>query len=308
VGGGLMAVALVDPKSIDLWDKVLDLTLINEDGTTEVVLTPGPDSTGPTHGRKQTVRLKGKLLPSNVIIGLELRVTNLYLSKPLSSYKKIRVEAGYRKGVTMAFEGSVQFAFQELPGPDAVVCFQFLLGDLTTWTGTFYSGSFDQGVSLSAVVNFIAASMQLTPRYNVVPDPVLPADLPFTGLTKDLLPMLENLFSKHDAEGNDVGLRLCPFGGFLLAYTMDQGLTQELAYRMDFVTHAKHNSAGWEIQAPWVPNIVPGQLVVIDPKYFRQDFGGSLVSKTNTYRVLMIEFDFCTTDSTNMMTLVALAA
>ena len=308
-----MAVALLNPTTVPLWDKVLDLTLINEDGTQDVITTPSADATGVTHGRKQTVRLKGRLLPSNILIGLELRVTNLYLVKSLTSYKRIRVDAGYRgmsggQSVTTAFEGSIQFSFQELPGPDSVVCFQFLLGDLTTWTGALYAGTLEGGTSLFANLQFIAATMGLTLRYNVSPDRVLPADLPYTGLTKDLLPELENMFAAHDDKQNDIGLRLCPIGKFLLAYTMDQGLSQEVAVRLDYITHAKHTSYGWEIQAPWVPNIVPGQLIVIDPKYFRQDFGGSLVSKTNTYRVLVIEFDFCTTDATNMMTLVALAA
>ena len=118
-----------------------------------MILTPSADATGSTHGRKQTVRLKGRLLPSNILIGLELRVTNLYLAKPLSSYKSVRVKAGYRgqsggQSVTTAFEGSIQFAFQELPGPDSVVCFQFLLGDLTNWTGALYAGTLEGGTSL----------------------------------------------------------------------------------------------------------------------------------------------------------------
>ena len=73
--------------------------------------------------------------------------------KSLTSYKRIRVDAGYRgmsggQSVTTAFEGSIQFSFQELPGPDSVVCFQFLLGDLTTWTGALYAGTLEGGTSL----------------------------------------------------------------------------------------------------------------------------------------------------------------
>ena len=292
--------------SEQLLDKVINLTLYRMDGSFDQILTPNAAT---LEGRKPTIRLKGRLVTQDTLLQVELRITNLYINTPLSAYKKIQVEAGYASAPLMAFTGSILVAYQELPGPDGVTVFQLLLGDLATWRDTFFSGQYFAGQSLTTVLSDVAKQLDLTLQNNIVPDLQLPIDVQFNGFTKDLLHHLKTLFTFYSTEtGEKVGVEICPYGDKLLAYFSDQGITQGIVYRLDFISHAKHNSAGFEIMAPWIPALAPGQLITINPKFFRQDFGGSQVSPGTMFRIYMIDFDFCTTDSTNMMSLLTVGA
>ena len=289
-----------------LYDKVINLTLIKADGSYDQILTPAPDV---LEGRKPTLRLKGRLVSQDTLLQVELRVTNLYVKDPLSSYKSITVEAGYRTAKLVAFSGTILVAYQELPGPDGVTMFQFLLGDLNIWRGTFFSGTFLAGTMLSEACTDIANLLNISVQYNVSPDIPLPVDIPYTGFANGLIHEFKKNFAKYDPDtGTDIGVQFTPIGDTLYVFYADQGLTQSSVYRLDFISHAKHNSAGFEIIAPWVPALRPGQLVYIEPKYFRQDFGGSLVAIGNLYRIYMIDFSFCTTDQENTMTLLTIGA
>lgn len=289
-----------DLTQIDLFDKVIDLTLTNVDGTVDRIVTPEPGQ----QGRKPTLRLKGELLPSNVLIQNELRVTNLYLSKPLSSYKKISVEAGYRRGRRLSFRGQVNVAFQELPGPDGITNFQFIVGFIDDWTSVTYNGTFEAGVSLRTVCQQIADMLHMTLSFSF-PDTTLPTDVSWSGLVKDLLPHLESMFPAYDSDGNNIGLRFVPWGDILAVSRWDLGLTGEPVFQLDYVTVAKHTSFGYEIQAPWVPGVRPQSIVRIDPKYFRETFGGAFTpSSQSMFRVITMDMDFSTTDDTNYMSLV----
>jgi hypothetical protein len=298
-------VANINFNSIDLWDKVIDVTLITADGETDTIQTPDP---GEGMGRKPTIRLKGKLIPQNTLLQVELRVTNLYLARPLSDYKTVKVQAGYRKTLQVGFTGSILVAFQELPGPDGVTCFQLLLGSMDAWTGATFSGEIAEGTMLSAACQQIADGLGLTLQYNISPDVPISKDVQFNGLLKDLIPHIEQLFEAYDDQGTFTGVKICPYNNLLLVYRGNLGMTQTQFVRLDYITLAKHTSAGYEIQAPWVPGLAPGNIIIIDPKYFRQSFGGSQVKSGNTFRILMLEFDFCTSDATNYMSLVSISA
>jgi hypothetical protein len=294
-----------------LFDKVINLTLYKADGTSDQILTPAPEF---LQGRKPTIRLKGRLVSQDTLLQVELRVTNLYIKSPLSDYKKVDVQAGYRSAPLVAFSGSILVAYQELPGPDGVTMFQLLLGDLSIWRDTFFNGTFAAGQMLSdacrEIVTLLStATFQMKLEYNVTPDVPLKVDIPFTGFAKDLLHEFKNNFAENDPDtGEDIGIQFALLGDTLYVYRSNAGLVDSLIYRLDFISHAKHNSAGFEIIAPWIPALRPGHLIWIDPKYFRQDFGGSQVAIGNQYRIYMIDFSFCTTDSENTMTLLTVGA
>jgi len=298
-------VATINFNSIDLWDKVIDVTLVTADGETDFITTPAP---GDGQGRKPTIRLKGKLIPQNTLLQVELRITNLYLARPLSDYKTVKVQAGYRKTLQVGFTGSILVAFQELPGPDGVTCFQLLLGNLDTWTNAIFGGVESAGTMLSTVCQDIADGLGLTLVYNISPDIALPEDIQFNGMMKDMIPHVEALFETYDENHNFTGVRICPYNNLLLVYHANLGMTQSQFVRLDYIALAKHTSAGYEIQAPWVPGLASGNIIIVDPKYFRQSFGGSQVKSGNTFRILMLEFDFCTSDATNYMSLVSISA
>jgi hypothetical protein len=236
------------------------------------------------------------------------------VKSPLSDYKKIDVQAGYASAPLVAFYGTVLVAYQELPGPDGVTMFQLLLGNLDTWRSVMFGGIYSAGQFLSTVCQDFAdrmsvPSFKINLVYNIVPDVPLKADLQYTGFAKDIIHLLKQVFSDYDSNTHEaIGIEFSLIGDTLYVYYADQGMPDQNITRLDFITHAKHNSAGFEIIAPWIPSLRPGHLIWIDPKYFRQDFGGSQVAIGNQYRLYMIDFDFCTTDATNTMTLLTVGA
>ncbi len=298
----------VDFNAIDLWDKVINVDLIDGQGNVTTIETPSPS---PSQGRKPTMRLKGQLIPDGLLTTIELRITNLYLPHPLSDYDvyhggSIRVSAGYRNSLMIAFNATCQVAYQELPGPDGVSFFQLIIGDTNVWTTTQWSDPISSGTMLSKVVTAIAGKLGLTPIFSY-PDQPIKQPIQFTGLVKDLIPHIERMFINYDSTGNFIGLKIIPYNDQLLACRYDQGHTADIIWRLNYMTSAKHTAYGYEIQAPWVPGIKPLSLISIDPRYFRETFGGAAVgNQGNIYSVKTMEFDFCTTDRTNFMSLVAI--
>jgi len=325
-----VALSALNLQSYSLFDKVIRVYFYHSDGVTYDLLDcPAPGqgkvqvgqgASGSIQvnntGRKPTIRLKGTLVGDPTQIHQsDLRITNLYVPQPLNTYKSIRVEAGYRGAMKAAFKAGVHLAYQELPGPDAVTLFQVMIGDLGVWRNTFFSGSYLPGVLLhtstgSGVLDDIANKMGLTLEYSASPSlSVKQPGLFLSGLLKDLFPKIKKMFESYSSIGTKTGIELYLYGDKLICYTSNTGRTAIPITVLDFISHAKHSSAGYEIQAPWIPGLTPGQLVYIDPRYFRQDFGGDLVAVPgNVYIIYRIDFDFCTTDSTNTMTLLTLGA
>jgi len=323
-----VALSALNLQSYSLFDKVIRVYFYHSDGVTYDLLDCPAPGQGKVQGgqgasgsiqvnntgRKPTIRLKGTLVGDPTQIHQsDLRITNLYVPQPLNTYKSIRVEAGYRGVMKAAFKAGVHLAYQELPGPDAVTLFQVMIGHLGVWLNTFFSGSYTAGTLLhtasnSGVLDDIAKRMGLTLEYSANPNLVIQSPgLSLSGLLKDLLPKIKQAFANSNIPGVSSGIELYVYGDKLICYTSNTGRTAIPITVLDFISHAKHSSAGYEIQAPWIPGLTPGQLVYIDPRYFRQDFGGDLVTVPgNVYIIYRIDFDFCTTDSTNTMTLLTL--
>jgi len=314
--------ASLNPQTYTLFDKVIRVYLYYQSapansglgaysGLYDVIDCP-PAGAGITQigngvtGRKPTIRIKGSLVSQDTLTQVELRITNLYVSQPLSSYKYMRVEAGYRGNMQTFFQGQIKLAYQELPGPDSVTLFQLFLGNVDSWLNTTFSGSYSAGTPLSSVLADIAQRFGgLTVQNSASPSLAMKALLPHTGFLKDILPLIKDMFASwNPVDQTKTGIELFIYGNNLVCCSSNQGNTARPITVLDFITHAKHTGAGYEIQAPWIPALIPQDLVYINPKYFRQDFGGSLITAPgNTYQIYSIDFDFCTTDQTNTMTL-----
>ena len=290
----------LDPNSFKLFDKTIDITFFYADGTFDKVVCP------PT-GRKPTIRLKGTLYSQSDLLQVELRLTNLYVPQPLSAYKRVKVTAGYKGNLQYAFTGSIHLAFQELPGPDGVTVFQLLLGNLDTWRGTFISTVYFKGQQLRDVLIEVAGEMGLTLTYDADPGLALKVDVPWNSYAKDLIVHLKDLFTSYDTDTHaKTGIEISPIGDKLICYTCGKGRTGQTIWKPDFISHARSQASGFEIQGPWIPQLLPGDLIYVDPEFFRQDFGGAIVGHGNTFVVYLVDFDFCTTDDTNSMSLLTL--
>jgi hypothetical protein len=288
-----------------LFDKYVNLHLRTSDGTEELSIIT-PDS-----GMKPTIRLKGEWKTQNYIQDMEVRVTNLRTARPLSDYGTIvkpgyiAIEAGYRKGLDTLIKGQVINSFQETPGPDGVTTLQMLYGKYTDWLSTTVSKNYAAGTSLQVIIEDLASALGMNPKYAASAH-TLPRSVALYGKCKDALDKLAQMFFAYDNDGRFVGVRIMPIGHDLVCWDAQAGTG--VVHKLDFVTNASHFARGFDIVAPWVPSLRPGDQVQVDPSYFRQDLGGSAVSQGDKFTVYSIAFEFCVDDDTNSMTLMTVGA
>jgi hypothetical protein len=289
---------------INLFDKYVNLHFYSE-GDTSARSIFTPDS-----GRKPSIRISGKWVTSVDIQSMEIRVANLLVDRPLSQFGSLNrpgymsLEAGYRGGLDTTIKGKIQNSYQEIPGPDGITVFQMLMGRFTEWVTATIAANWLKGTRLSDVLGELCSQLNVGLRYSqtLSQSITLPHNLDFTGAAKDLLYVLQQMFLSYDpTTGALTGLKLMPVGHDLIACPFDKGTGT--VHQLDFVSHAKHLASGFDIQAPWVPAVRPMDQVRINPRYFRQDLGGSLVQPGNVFTVYMVQFEFATDDDTNMMTL-----
>ena len=285
--------------TFDLFDKIINLRMYREDGSVVTIETPAT-------GRKPSIRISGTLVTQDIMQQIELRITNFVSDQPLDQYKYITIEAGYRTGVTVGFRVQVLVAFQELPGPDGVTCFTCLLGDIDSWRTTTFSGKYTAGSLLKNVLQDVASQMGMDLEYSADETLQLKIDIYQNGLAKDLFPKLIRNFTSYTADGAYSGIRIAPYGNKILCFNANKGTG--VVHVLNFIAHAKHSAKGYDIQAPWVPPARPGDSLQIDPKYFRQDFGGSQVAAGNLFQIYSVAFEFATDDDTNQMTVLTVGA
>jgi len=283
---------------LPLFDKKINVSLYRANGTVAFIATPDV-------GRKPTLRVSGRFVSQDLIQQVELRVTNFHTDESLNQYNYVIIEAGYAGGVATAFRGKIVNSYQENPGPDGVTVFQVLVGDPDIWMTRTLSASWKPGTLLSTVLDEVATKLEMH-VINYATDRALPVPLSHNGLAKDLLPRLRRLFAIRTDEDVFKGIVIQTYGDQLICFQADQGTG--LVYELNYISHAMHNAAGFDIQAPWLPQLRPGDWLTIDPKFFRQDFGGAQVAVGNRFQVYLLSFDFCTTDDSNMMTLMTVGA
>lgn len=283
-----------------LFDKQINVTLRRLDGTQAVIRSDSP-------GRKPTIRISGRWVAQDLLQQVEIRMTNLRTDVPLSSYNSATIEAGYSGALDAAIQGQIINSYQEIPGPDGVTVFQMLIGNFDDWTRAVVSGTWESGTPLIDILQTVCQALGVNLKYQADPSlRVFSSGISWNGLAKNLLEKLRQMFSFTAEDGTFTGLMIMPFGSDLVVWNAVVGTG--IIHVMNYVSHVKHVASGFDIQGPWIPSIKPGDTVQIDPKFFQQDFGGSLVAAGTLFQVYMTEFEFCTTDDTNTMTLLTVGA
>lgn len=275
-----------------LFDKIVNITLTQKNGEASYIRCPKV-------GRKPTINVSGKILPSPILSDLDVRLTNLYTGDtPLDAYKYLKFEAGYAGSLSATIEGEVVNAYQETPGPDGITVFKMLLGGFTNWTNATMSLNWPSGIGVNTILESLANLLQLTLK-STIPDS-LNTSVPwsFTGLVKDFLAKISKTLN----------LTIYPAGPFLIAYGVggNTGITHIIKY---LITPPRHEAYGYNFTAPWDPTIRPGDVCQVDTRYMRQTYGGAQIGNSQTSFIAQtISFDFGTTDETNSMIVLATAA
>ncbi len=268
----------------------------------------------PAQGPKPDIRLSGTWVTQNIVQQMEIRIVNLEVDEPLSDFGTldrpgyVEIEAGYVGQTHTSIKGHIINSFQETPGPDGITTFQMLIGFFNQWTTATLSKNYPKGTSLRAILSDVCAALGLNLVYcpSLSPNLNVQRSLSHNGLAKDLLDKLKMMFVSYDESALFDGLQLLPFGDSLLAFAGQAGTG--IAWQLDYVSNASHKASGFDIQAPWVPSVRPGDTVIVNPAFFRQDLGGSTVSPGNRFVAFLVEFEFDTVDETNMMTILTVGA
>jgi hypothetical protein len=278
---------------IDLFDKIINVDLIANDGVTERILCP-------QIGQKPTIGLVGEYGSKTVISNIQLRVTNFYASRPLSDYTTdgdkvgyIQITTGYSNSLMTTIYGQCLTAYQESANPDGVTCFDLLIGKFQEWVGTKLSVNFPSGTAFTTILNKLASELKMNIKIGLSGLPtVLNLDFAFNGYAIDLVYKLKQMFPY---------LVIRPDGRNIWVFAQDSGTG--VTHTLKHLTHAKKDAGVFTLTGPWIPNCLPGDIVQADPVIFKAAFG-SQIMVGDKFIVLTSTFSFSTNDEMNDMTLV----
>ncbi len=282
-----------------LFDKIVKIELFTSN-------PPGPAPSDviecPPTGIKPNIGISAQWVASNVLKSINVRIVNFYPSLPMSSYKWIRITAGYSQGDTATFEGMVFVAHQESPSPDGITLFTFEVGFTIGYLNADIKINQNPGVMRSAIYTDILGQLQtIYPGVpwslsNTAPDQETEG-YNNQGKLSDVLQDLKARWKiMYTLEGTNI-----------VIFDAKQG-REEIVDINYFSSPPIADAAGITFTAPWIPKLAPGMKIRIDPKYFRQTFAGRQVTynPNDLMKVQTIDIQFNTVTNQNTMTVLAL--
>lgn len=248
----------------------------------------------PLTGMKPNITIKGTFLPSYGLASPEIRITNFYPDRDLNDYKYIMVEAGYIGSMSTAFIANMlEFSpFVEKPSPDGILAILCAIGDYERVVSTTLSKTWEVGSSVRAMLQIIAGELGLYLDFNV-PDVALEEKVIVAGRIVDLIPKLKDILPDAIITLDSNRLRI---------YTTQQGTT--VRFKPSHISMATKKGQALTIIAPWIPELRPGDILELEPAFYKQSIGSTLLKfKSNDFVVISIDFAFSTTDQNSMIVL-----
>lgn len=270
-----------------LFDKYIHFTLMESS-------IPGPNDRSirtPLTGRKPQLMLKGSLLPSYAVSGVEVRATNFYTDIDLGQYTYARVEAGYFGAPGIAFEGDLLLSYLEKPSPDSVTVFPMILGKYSVYSEAVLIKEWMAGSGLREIMTEVAKTMGMILAYDA-DDYIVEQKLVSEGKAKDFINKLTRLLPN---------IRIQFDSKRLLVYNSSVGRSD--SYVIDKISMAVKKGSALTLTGPWIPTMRPGDIARVDPFFYRQSVGSTFVPfKTDEFIVNVIDFSFGTVEGNNMIT------
>lgn len=293
---------------MDLFDRIINIDLIKKDGTIDKIVCP-------ESGMKPDIRLQGEFVTSALVKMIEVRITNFYPSSPLNEYSYINIYAGYRGSALTTLSGQIWIAYTESPGPDGVTYIQAFLGNFRKYTMAKFDRAFPaNSASLSFVLGAIAQELGLHQDFHyldTIADPGINASgmitvpLYFKGYINDSLTKLTQTFPSLIVYMDSTSL---------VAYPLAKSKTTK--YKVDiFSSPPRREAWGWTFVAPWIPQLRPGDIIEINPKYYQQTFvtyqndlsvqfvpdSTKSLDTGATFKMFKLSFEFSTNQMNNQM-------
>lgn len=269
-----------------LFDKYIHLTLMES-------RIPGPNDVRietPKIGRKPNISIKGSLLPAYSVAMPEIRAMNFYTYKDLDQFKYIRIEAGYFGSMGIAFEGDLLIPYLEKPSPDSITVFPMVLGAYSIYSDSILIKEWPAGTMLRTVLEDVTRSMGVLLAYDAE-EYALSQKVVSDGKTKDLIvyltQLLPNLHIQFDSKR-------------LVVYNKTVGRSDR--YRVNNISMAVKKGEALTITGPWIPSLRPGDIMEIDPFFYKQSLGSTFLKfSTREFITNVVDFSFGTVSENNMV-------
>lgn len=278
---------------VPLFDKIIDFQITNKNKKAKVLIQT------PRTGIKPDIKISGTIPANEVSANLSLSCTNLRLPWALDESCWLQIRAGYADQLSAVFEGQITNSYQEKPSPDGVMTIESLIGHSDAWMfGNISIVDIRSGTTLNSVLKTVADALGLT-LASYLDDSITfkPWSWGFVGPISQCMRQLKRMFDfavRRDA----IYLVAYPFGSTVISSTV---------WEPTFVTSATKDAGNVTLIGPWIPGMLPADLVKVNTKYYKQTFGGAQTASYDTFQCGKIDFEFGTITS-NKMTALLLAS
>lgn len=240
----------------------------------------------PKNGRKPNISISGELSTQTMISQLEIKITNLYTSKPLTDYKEVIVEAGYESSMSTVIVGTITGVYTSKPGPDKETTILCNTANLTEWIDTTVNLKLTEGTPLLTVAEQLSTALGFKPAYvgASVKTKTLPAPLLINGTARQAIEELKKMLDL-----------LIVINSNQLFFYSEQAEELSVTHTLKFLTQAPQYS-GEEVSicAPWIPNIKPKDKVKFPNNFYSLTNGLTQLDLFQTMQVASIQFTFGT--------------
>ena len=247
----------------------------------------------PQYGFKPDITISGELSANSLVSQFEIRVTNLYTSKPLKNYEQVIVEAGYAGAVSAVIVGTIGAIYSAKPGPDKETVIICNTANLTDWLETTVNLKLPEGTPLATVAQQISSALKYQPPYigTSLTAKTLPAPLNLNGTAREAINSLKAMFREMNVVINSNRLNLITEEKTDIAPT----------HNLSILTQApQYSGESVNICAPWIPNLKPGDLVRFPNKFYGVSLGFLDQALYDTMKVATIQFTFGTIHGNEM--------
>lgn len=292
----------------------------------------------PTSGMKPSIRIVYKRVEGNFIYNATISFTNLYIRVNPANIEEIKLQMGYRGGTKgkhyLELHLVVFDAYQDTPGPDGVLTCECIVGksDTGIWGNQgyrFWLYNNPKQYTVGDVLKELQYQTNIQVE-NYLGDYI--SGLHFS--KKDIEPQIfytfyslahwiQSILNKLAAPDkitsilfNDriIFLKLNAQGVADIDAEKSLVSTGQKVPHLVLVEEAEWNAAILTVKAPFVPEIVPGKLFLISPKYYKASHGlPNEVARQrlqqdslDAYFVLTQQVNFASTGTENTMTLTAI--
>jgi hypothetical protein len=294
--------------NLERFNRIIDLSFItagNKYDSRGFLLNAGQKSiVCPRYGIKPNIEINGTYGESQTLYALHVSVKNLYLDLRTEQYSKLKIRAGYANNL-ITIESEIFKMYQESPGPEGTTIIECKLGSITqNWLDSMVQLNFKPGAKLSDILRALGTKLKASDvnMGKQAKSKTLQEMFLYDGSARGAMAKLEEVFQKDKLKVFMRGSRLCAIcletGDFI-----EQHVLQYMSAPPQHNPGDKDGNWTTQITAPWMPEVQPGDQIIIPSQVYQYNFelvGGA--KKTQKMIVTQMSFHFGTRGSVNQMT------